>query len=125
MPRRGHVVDLTGGPETLLKNLHPAMRRGIRKAEEKQIRVEFSGSPESVREYFTLHCKNRRRLGAPPQPARFFRNLAEQVLGGGHGFVAAARQGSRAVAAAATPRNATSFWPKSARPPRERNSPRR
>ena len=96
----GHVVDLGWGPERLLKNLHPAMRRGIRKAEETQLRVEFSDSPKSVREYYALHCQTRRRLGVPPQPARFFRNIAACVMGQGHGFVATTRLRGRPVASA-------------------------
>jgi hypothetical protein len=96
----GHVLDLECGPEALFKNLHPTMRRGIRKAEETQLRVEFSGDPESVREYYSLHCQTRRRQGVPPQPARFFRNIAACVLGRGHGFVATARLQDRPVASA-------------------------
>lgn len=96
----GHVIDLGGGPETLLKNVHPAMRRGIRKAGEMQLRVEFSGDPESVREYYTLHCRTRRRLGVPPQPGRFFRNIATCVVARGKGFVATARLQGRPIASA-------------------------
>lgn len=96
----GHVLDLGCGPETLLKNLHPAMRRGIRKAKETQLRVEFSSALESVHDYYTLHCQTRHRLGVPPQPARFFRNIAACVVGQEHGFVATARLQGRPIASA-------------------------
>src|ERR1700690_3235745 len=37
-----HIIDLERGPEALFKGLEGAVRRGIRKAEGTQLRVEFS-----------------------------------------------------------------------------------
>ena len=95
----GHVIELECGEDELFKRLDGAVRRGIRKAESEGLRVDFSTSPEAVSEYFTLHCLTRRRHGLPPQPFRFFRNIARYTLARGHGFVATARLGQKPLAA--------------------------
>jgi lipid II:glycine glycyltransferase (peptidoglycan interpeptide bridge formation enzyme) len=41
----------------------------------------------------------RRRQGLPPQPLRFFENIAQYVLAHGHGFVATARWEGKPLAA--------------------------
>ena len=53
-----------------------------------------------MRTFYALHCLTRRRHGVPPQPLRFFENIARYVLQAGHGFVTIVRFKSRAVAAA-------------------------
>ncbi len=97
-----HELDLTPGRDALFKALDPATRRGIRKAQDARLQIEFSSQPEVLREYYALHCRTRRRHGLPPQPYRFFDNLARHALGSVHGFVVTARleQRRRPVAAA-------------------------
>jgi len=95
-----HWVDLDPGVESLFQGLDGAFRRGLRKAEKSAIRVEFEGSTEGIERFYGLHCQTRRRHGLPPQPVRFFRNIARQVLERGQGVVATAWAGQRAVAAA-------------------------
>jgi hypothetical protein len=95
----GHVIELEEGKDRLFKRLDGAVRRGIRKAENEGLRVDFSTSPEAVRDYFALHCLTRRRHGLPPQPLRFFDNIARHVLAERQGFVATARLGQKALAA--------------------------
>jgi hypothetical protein len=95
----GHVLDLKDGQEALFKGLDGAVRRAIRKAENEGVRVEFSNKIEAVREFFALHCLNRRRHGLPPQPFRFFENIARHVLAAGQGFVAIARLAQQPLAA--------------------------
>jgi hypothetical protein len=94
-----HVIELNDKPEVLFKRLHGTVRRGIRKAQNEGVRVEFSQSLESVHDFFALHCVTRRRHGLPPQPFRFFENIAHHVLGPGYGFVAIARLREKPVAA--------------------------
>jgi hypothetical protein len=96
----GHVVDLSRDEGALFRSLEGAARRGVRKAEQNKVEVDFSTSAEAIRTYFELHCRTRRRLGVPPQPVRFFENIARFVLSPGDGFVAVARHQDRPIAAA-------------------------
>ncbi len=84
----GHVIELQSAPELLYHRLDGAVRRGVRKAEEGKLRVEFSRDAESIRIYYALHCRTRQGHGLPPQPLQFFENIAKYVLERGHGFVA-------------------------------------
>lgn len=95
----GHILELECSEDTLFKRLDSGVRRGIRKAQNEGLRVQFSTSREAVREFFALHCITRRRHGLPPQPLRFFHNIARYVLAEGHGFVATARLGQKPLAA--------------------------
>ncbi len=96
----GHVVELTSGPDALFKNFSDATRRGIRKAQETRLQIEFGSGAETLRDYYGLHCKTRRRQGLPPQPWRFFDNIGRFALSPGHGFIATASLERRPVAAA-------------------------
>jgi lipid II:glycine glycyltransferase (peptidoglycan interpeptide bridge formation enzyme) len=96
----GHVIHLERGPEALFAAFDSPLQRGIRKAEGAGLKVEFSTSPEAMRDYYALHCQTRRRHGVPPQPFRFFENIASFVLARDHGYIATARLQGRAVAAA-------------------------
>jgi GNAT acetyltransferase-like protein len=95
----GHVVDLKNRWETLFEHFDSATRRGIRKAESEGVRIDLNTSLEAVREFFALHCLTRRRHGLPPQPFRFFENIARFILAAGQGFVATARLAKKPVAA--------------------------
>jgi lipid II:glycine glycyltransferase (peptidoglycan interpeptide bridge formation enzyme) len=95
----GHVIELECGEDALFKLLDGAVRRGIRKAVNEGLRVDFSSSLEAIREFFALHCLTRRRHGLPPQPLRFFDNIARYVLAEGNGFIAIARLGEKPLAA--------------------------
>jgi CelD/BcsL family acetyltransferase involved in cellulose biosynthesis len=96
----GHVIDLSGGPDALLKACAPAIRRGVRKGDAAKLDIEFSASSEAMRAFVDLHWQTRRRHGVPPQPTRFFDQIASQVLASGQGLVAIARVAGRPVAAA-------------------------
>jgi hypothetical protein len=95
----GHVIDLAVGGEVLFQRLDGAVRRGIRKAGAAGLQVEFSTGLTSIRDFYALHCRTRRRHGLPPQPIRFFENIQRHVLDGGEGFVATARLKDQPLAA--------------------------
>ncbi len=95
----GHTIHL-GGDSGMFREMDGAMRRGIRKAEQSKVEVEFGTSAEAMRVFFALHRHSRRRHGLPPQPVEFFDNIARHVFGAGHGFVAIARHEGRPIAAA-------------------------
>jgi len=96
----GHTIHLAGGEAAMFKEMDGAMRRGIRKAEQAGLRVEFGANLESMRVFYALHRRSRRRHGLPPQPVEFFENIARHIFEPGHGFVAIARQQDRPIAAA-------------------------
>jgi hypothetical protein len=96
----GHSIDLTAGEARLFDNLEASVRRGIRKAAASPLRIEHSTARETMREYYALHCRTRRRHGLPPQPWRFFAAIARHALAAGHGTVISARLDGRMVAGA-------------------------
>jgi lipid II:glycine glycyltransferase (peptidoglycan interpeptide bridge formation enzyme) len=98
-----HSIELKANEDALWGRLNSAVRRGIRKAKNAGVRIEFSGTADAMdamEAFFPLHCQTRKRQGLPPQPHRFFRNMTRHLLGGEHGFIARARVGGRTVAAA-------------------------
>ncbi|HWC61071.1 MAG TPA: GNAT family N-acetyltransferase [Verrucomicrobiae bacterium] len=95
----GHNIHL-GGDTGMFREMDGAMRRGIRKAEQAGLKVEFGRTSEDMRAFFALHRHSRRRHGLPPQPVEFFDNIARHVFEAGHGFVAIARHEGRPLAAA-------------------------
>ena len=96
----GHAIDLAIGEEGLFNELDGALRRGVRKARQAGVRIGFDSGMESVRTFFALHCRTRRRHGLPPQPFGFFRNIQRHILAPGQGFIATARLGNQPLAAA-------------------------
>jgi lipid II:glycine glycyltransferase (peptidoglycan interpeptide bridge formation enzyme) len=96
----GHILDLNDEPRTLLANCESAVGRAVRKAEREGVSVAFGTDLDSMRAYYKLHCRTRAKLGAPPQPFRFFEAICHHVLQAGHGFVALASHQGRAIAGA-------------------------
>jgi len=83
----GHVLPLSAREDRMFARLESRARRGIRKAERSNVRVEISQTMESVRAFYSLHCKTRRRHGLPPQSFSFFRSIFRHVLSKDLGFV--------------------------------------
>jgi hypothetical protein len=96
----GHVIDLSQGAEALFKRFKGSVRRCIRRAENSGLKLDFDTNEEAMQNFYRLHCLTRRRHGAPPQPKRFFENIAQHVLGENHGFIATARADGQAIASA-------------------------
>ncbi|HEY4301497.1 MAG TPA: GNAT family N-acetyltransferase [Candidatus Didemnitutus sp.] len=96
----GHHLDLSPGHEAIRRNFDESTRRAIRKAEKCGVVVEFSRELEDVRAFHQLLGLTRRRHGMPVQPFEFFRQIRENVLSRGLGWVALARHQGRPVAGA-------------------------
>lgn len=74
-----HEIDLRPGVEVLWKNLHAgSIRRKIRRAEREGLEVRQGNDPGLVNVYYRLHLRTRRRQGVPPQPLKWFRELAKE-----------------------------------------------
>jgi len=95
-----HVLPLADGADRLMAGLNPAVRRAIRKSSRAGLTVSFGTSDQAMSDYYRLHALTRKRHGLPPQPERFFQNIARYVFAAGNGFVASAILGGRTVAAA-------------------------
>ena len=96
----GHLLDLSGGESDLFKNLHPSVRRAIRKAQQSELRVESSHALDALHDYYALHRRTRQRHGLPPQPFKFFLGLYDHAIANGNAFISLVRLGVRAIAGA-------------------------
>ncbi len=96
----GHVIDLQGGEQSILKGFRGATRRNLGTAAAAGLQVKFGNSLESMRTFYSLHNLTRRRHGLPPQRFRFFENIARHVLHPGYGFIVTAHSANKPVAAA-------------------------
>jgi hypothetical protein len=95
-----HTVDLSGGPEAMRARMDSAARRNLRKAETSGLRVEIATTEAALADYYKLHCLTRRRHGLPPQPWRFFQNIARHLLQNDLGMVVLVRKDQTVVAGA-------------------------
>lgn len=95
----GHRIELEPNEQAMLDRMGGATRRALRKAGSAGLKIEFRQDEVAMRTYFELHCLTRKRQGIPPQPWRFFQNIARHVMEAKQGFVAIATA-KRPVAAA-------------------------
>ena len=73
-----HTLDLTPGVDELFRGFHKdCIQRKIRRAEREGVVVEAGRSDALLRTFYQLLLLTRRRLGVPPHPFRWFRNLVE------------------------------------------------
>jgi len=82
-----HKLRLEEDLEVVHSRMHPMHRRNIGKALNYKMEVKTGFSLEFMREFYKLHLDTRHRLGVPIQPWQFFKNLSEQVIGNGLGFI--------------------------------------
>src|SRR5262249_21913032 len=83
----GHNLDLRQSEDNLFAGFSSSAQRAIRKAEKSGLTTEVSRSQESVKKFYCMHVQTRRRHGLPPQPYAFFRNIFEEVIRKGFGFL--------------------------------------
>lgn len=95
-----HRLPLHSEEARLFAECSSATRRGVRKAKRVGLTVTISNSLDSVRCFYRLHLKTRRKHGVPPQSFVFFKNLHRSLMERGLGFVATASVAGRDIAAA-------------------------
>ena len=95
-----HRIDLSRGTDDLFARFASSVRGAIRRALKMGVTAEISCSCDSLSEFYDLHLRTRRRHGLPPQSMKFFRNIHEELMKNGSGFVVLARSSSRPIAAA-------------------------
>lgn len=71
-------LNLAFPAEQLYKGLASNFRRNIIKAEKSGVLIEYGHNFDEVRRFCALNVGNRRRLGLPSQPARFFQNALQE-----------------------------------------------
>ena len=71
-----HAVDLRGTAGEIFRRLHPSCtRRAIRRAEREGLQYDRGRSDSLLAAFYGLFRLTRHRLGLPPQPLSWFRNL--------------------------------------------------
>lgn len=95
----GHRLSLEPDEKAMFSRMDGATRRAIRKAEKSGLTITASGGMNSVKTFYSLHCKTRRRHGVPPQPFVFFSNICRHILSRDQGMVVTACSQDRPVAA--------------------------
>lgn len=96
----GHQLRLDCAEEELWRNVEPACRRSIKKAERAGLTIELSQSLEATRAFHRLLEMTRRKHGVPPQPFSFFQSLQRHALAQNQGCIVLAKKGSTAIAGA-------------------------
>ena len=71
-----HTLELTPGVDELFRSFHKdCIQRKIRRAEREGLVAEAGRSDALLRKFYGLLLLTRRRLGVPPHPLPWFRNL--------------------------------------------------
>lgn len=87
----GHSLDIPQDENVFFGQLKSSVRRAIRKAEKSGVRVEISRDLDTVKNFYSLHCRARKKHGLPPQPFSFFKCIQKHILAKKLGIVALAR----------------------------------
>ena len=96
-----HGIAIDGDPDRVFAGFPSKTRTHIRQAERRGVTVRRAAEPgDLVDIFYRLHLRNRRRLGVPVQPRRFFRMLWEDLIKTGLGLVLVAEAAGQPVAAA-------------------------
>jgi hypothetical protein len=96
----GHEVELDSDEQSLYRGLKASVRRGVQKSKKAGVLIRFRQDVDSIRAFYRLHCGTRRIHGLPPQPLRFFENIARHILANGQGWLIAAEYEGRMIAGA-------------------------
>ena len=116
------VLPLAEGEEKLLQAVQSSHRRSMRRALQEGITVRTAETESDVSDvFYRLHLMNRRALGVPIQPRRYFHLLWRRVLDPGLGRLFLAYSGIQPVAGVVVLRfKRTAIYKYSALDPRAR-----
>ncbi len=82
-----HLLELPEAATLIWPKLRRSVRKAIRAARRKEVRIVMENSAAALDVYYKLHVRTHRRLGVPTQPKRFFNLLGQRVIEPGHGFM--------------------------------------
>jgi CelD/BcsL family acetyltransferase involved in cellulose biosynthesis len=95
-----HGIPLDQDPDRVFAAFPSKTRTHVRQAERRGVTVRCATCPEDLLNvFYGLHLRNRRRLGVPVQPRRFFRLIWESLISPGLGLVLIAEAAGQPVAA--------------------------
>jgi lipid II:glycine glycyltransferase (peptidoglycan interpeptide bridge formation enzyme) len=73
-----HRLDLTPGLEEVFRHFHyDSIKRKVRRAEREGLVVREGTEREAIETFYGLVVRTRRRLGLPPQPLAWYRNIVQ------------------------------------------------
>jgi CelD/BcsL family acetyltransferase involved in cellulose biosynthesis len=95
-----HGIPLGEDPDRVFAAFPSKTRTHIRQAERRGVTVRRATRAEDLTDiFYQLHLRNRRRLGVPVQPLRFFRLLWDSLISTGMGLVLIAEAEGRPIGA--------------------------
>ncbi len=93
-----HLIDLSHGPESVLKRVDKDMRYSIRRASREGVTARI-GTPADSDLFYGLYVALRKKQGLLPQPRAFIEQIFSGIIGHDNGFLVVAEHGGRAVTA--------------------------
>jgi predicted N-acyltransferase len=93
-----YVLDLSDDVEKLNRSFHDSVRRGIRQAERRGVKIRMSHEKKDLDLFYGLHVVTRKKLGVLPQPYAFFKALYRNVISQNMGFTGLAESEGRIIA---------------------------
>lgn len=97
-----HHVDLNNDISRIFKSFRRSCRQNIVKAIRTGVTVNFVQDRTSLKEFYRLHCLNRRKLGVPPQPIVFFNKIFNNIIAQRFGHVVLVRHKNKLISAGIT-----------------------
>lgn len=82
-----HELFLDKNETDIFSSLSNSTKRNIKLAKNKEVKTRISNSEIELDQYYKLHCETRRRLGVPPQPIKFFKNIYKYIINKKEGFI--------------------------------------
>lgn len=96
----GHVLALGRPMDEVFASFHTdCVQRKIKKAFKSGLEVYAGTSFSEMKQFYELHLKTRKKLGAPVQPLSFFKNILGLLGPAGKVSVITVRKGRQAVSA--------------------------
>jgi lipid II:glycine glycyltransferase (peptidoglycan interpeptide bridge formation enzyme) len=79
-----HVLKIDRDPGELKKSFHKTtVQQRIRRAEKFNLKLEVSKDAGDIKIFYHLHTLNRKKIGLPPLPFTFFKNMYDILLPAG------------------------------------------
>lgn len=95
-----HTLNLKRDSDTIFRSFKGSTRRNIKKAVKENVKVHFSYSLDSMREFYRLNAITRKHHGLPSQPFLFFKNVHKHIISKGKGVVVLASFDGKFIAGA-------------------------
>jgi len=93
-----HQIVINDGKE-LKSSQSSSFRRGVKKAEKSGVIVELSRNRKALIRFYKMNSEYRiSRFNKVPQPFSFFKNIYDEIISTGNGFILEAKLGSEVLA---------------------------